>query len=147
PAQGAVRTIEIKERRPSELARVVPALPDHGLPGHGVAVSVPLGGDPYQTVLPGATWPLLARTRCHARSTLDPDDLVDDELPALVRLCATLIARFQARGLELCGVDLPARAGAIAADAGRRGKELSSLPWDLAQESKAAFAIWKARKA
>jgi uncharacterized protein (DUF2252 family) len=136
------RLLELKERRPSVLARVIPAtpFPAHGRPAR--AMTVAMGGDPYQCVLHAAAGDCLVRTRCQARSVVALAPLDAGDLRRLMQVWAQLLAAFHAAGLAGLVADAPAHGAAIAADAGRRARGLAAQAWELARFNHEAFAAF-----
>jgi len=138
------RMLELKERRPSEVASVVigqPFAPHAALAGH----TVHLGRDQWHAVLPAAPWPLLVRTRDHARSALPLDGLDDDDLRTIVSLWATLLANFHLAGTRPLVADLRAHAAAIADDAGARERALADASWRIAEAMRTAHQRFRSR--
>ena len=136
------RMLEVKERRPSEVAAVIlgqPFTPHVAAPHH----TVRLGRDPWQTLLSAAPWPLLVRTRDHARGVLDVAKLDDADLRTTVSLWATLIANFHLAGTRPLVTDLATYAARVADDAGRRTREVSDGAWKIASEMRAAHRIYR----
>jgi uncharacterized protein (DUF2252 family) len=102
-ARWSQRVVELKERRPSVLARWVPASP---FPAMGqAAATVPMGRDPYHAVVPAAPDPLLARTRCHCRTPIDLTACDAGDLTRAARLYGQILAAFHCRGLMHLAVD------------------------------------------
>ena len=102
-ARWIQRIVELKERRPSVLARWVPASP---FPAMGqAAATVPMGRDPFHAVVPAAPDPLLARSRCHCRTPIDLAACDDGDLTRAARLYGQLLAAFHCRGLMHLAVD------------------------------------------
>lgn len=141
---GGWRMLELKERRPSEVAGVVlaqPFAPRADVLGH----TVTLGRDPWQALLPATPWPLLVRTRDHARSVLAVDDLDGDDLRTVVSLWTTLLANFQLAGTRPLVPDPAAHAAAVAGDAGRRGKAVADASWTIAEAMREAHGLFRRR--
>jgi len=138
------RMLEVKERRPSEIAAVVlgqPFIPHLAAPGH----TVRLGRDPWQALLPAAPWPLLVRTRDHARGVVDVANLDGDDLRTMVSLWATLIANFHLAGIRPLVADAAAHAAAVADDAGRRDKRVGEVAWEIAGAMREAHRLFRRR--
>ena len=136
------RMLEVKERRPSEIAAVIlgqPFIPHVAAPGH----TVRLGRDPWQALLPAAPWPLLVRTRDHARSVLAVDELDGDDLRTTVSLWATLIADFHLAGTRPLVDDLAAYAARVADDAGRNSKRVTEVAWSIAGAMREAHRLFR----
>jgi len=136
------RMLEVKERRPSEISAVIlgqPFTPHVAAPNH----TVRLGRDPWQALLPAAPWPLLVRTRDHARGVLEVDRLDADDLRTTVSLWATLIANFHLAGTRPLVADLAAHAALVADDAGQRAREVSDCAWRIAGEMRAAHLLFR----
>ncbi|MGC4054364.1 MAG: DUF2252 family protein [Paludibaculum sp.] len=139
----AFRILEVKERRPSELSRLLPAHPFDPRTAKPLALTVPLGRDPWQDVMPGEAWPFLVRTRCHARSVADPAEDSDDDRRSLVKLWATLLANAHLRGLASLGVEVEHTAAAIAADARKRRADLARLCAAMPERNRAAWQAFR----
>ena len=111
-----LRLIELKERSPSVLSRVIPVSPfsawmreDRPRPECSI-----MGGDPFQRVLRLATGEYLARTRCHTRAVLALDTLDGGDRRRLGHLYGQLLATFHWQGLSQLTPDAAERCGAIA---------------------------------
>ncbi len=98
-----LRLVEVKERRPSVLARFVAV--DPFPPRDAPPASVPMGLDPFHGVVPAGAGMLMARTRCHARTPLDLGACDDGDLVRAARLFGQLLAAFHCRGLVSIGVE------------------------------------------
>lgn len=113
-----LRLIELKERAPSVLTRVMPVSPFVPWIAPGAAAPQPvcstMGGDPFQRVLRTAAGDCLARTRCHTRSTLVLDDLDTGDRRRLGHLYAQLLATFHWQGLSQLTHDPLTRCTAVA---------------------------------
>lgn len=113
-----LRLLEVKERAPSALSRVLPASPFTPWGAAQPVVST-MGNDPWQRVLHAASGEYLVRTRCHTRGTIDLDELDEGDWRRLGHLYGQLIATFHWRGLTQIAPDAASRCGAIAAAATR----------------------------
>lgn len=135
-ARWIQRIVELKERRPSVLARWVPASP---FPAMGqAAATVPMGRDPFHAVVPAAPDPLLARSRCHCRTPLDLAGCDDGDLIRAARLFGQLLAAFHCRGLMHLNVDRNPLAAA-----GKPGaKDLAGWAQDLAEWNLACAGLF-----
>ncbi len=113
-----LRLIELKERAPSALTRVLPASPFVPWVAESAPATQPvcstMGGDPFQRVLRTAAGDCLARTRCHTRATLDIATLDGGDRRRLGHLYAQLLATFHWQGLAQLTPDAQARCAAIA---------------------------------
>lgn len=138
---NAWRILEVKERRASELSRLLPAHPFDPRAARPLALTVPLGRDPWQAVLPGEPWPFLVRTRCHARSVVDPAKGSNADRRSLVKLWATLLANSHLSGLASLNVEVAPTAAAIAADVAYQRQSLAALSAEIPTWNHAA---WKA---
>ena len=125
------RLLEIKERPPSCLERVIGVTPFP--PRDGRPITVPMGGDPYQRVLALASGRVLVRTRCHARVPLDTTTCDEGDRLRAAHLHGQLIARFQWTGLQRLSVEAARIGSDIATTAhqeaprlGRHGVQLAS---------------------
>ena len=136
---NAWRILEVKERRASELSRLLPAHPFDPRAARPLALTVPLGRDPWQAVLPGEPWPFLVRTRCHARSVVDPAAGSTADRRSLVKLWATLLANSHLAGLASLNVELAPTATAIAADVAYQRKSLAALSAEIPARNRAAW--------
>ena len=125
-----LRLLEIKERAPSALGRILPVSPFTPWMQDGVAQPVcsTMGGDPYQRVLHAAAGEYLVRTRCHTRATLDLATLDPSDRRRLGHLYGQLIATFHWQGLTQLAPDAAERCAAVAK---------ASAAWDerLTQQS------------
>lgn len=144
---SSFRLLDVRERRPSELARVLPAHPFDARVANPATLTVVHGRDPWQTVLPSAPWPLLVRTRCHAHHPVDPASGSAADRLALAKLWAGLLANAHLRGLDRLGVAVPAAAEAIAADALRRRSELAALCAEVPRWNRDAWRTFRAETA
>jgi len=113
-----LRLIELKERAPSALTRVLPVSPFTPWISATAPATQPvcstMGKDPYQRVLRTAAGDCLARTRCHTRDTVDIASLDNGDLRRLGHLYAQLLATFHWQGLSQLTPDVDTRCGAIA---------------------------------
>ena len=110
-----LRLLEIKERAPSVLSRVMPVSPF--VPwGAAQPVVSTMGNDPYQRVLHLASGSYLVRTRCHTRDALDLTTLDPSDWRRYGHLHGQLLATFHWRGLSQLLPDAADRCQAIAAD-------------------------------
>jgi uncharacterized protein (DUF2252 family) len=111
-----VRLLEIKERAPSALARVLPVSPFTPWMRDGVAQPVcsTMGNDPYQRVLHAAAGEYLVRTRCHTRATLDLATLDPSDRRRLGHLYGQLIATYHWQGLSQLTPDPAEHCAAVA---------------------------------
>ncbi len=111
-----LRLLELKERSPSVLTRVIPVTPFapwlHA--ERPIPVCSIMGGDPFQRVLRLAAGQYLARTRCHTRAVLDLDQLDSGDRRRLGHLYGQLLATFHWQGLAQLTPDVAARCAAIA---------------------------------
>ena len=113
-----LRLLEIKERAPSALTRVLPASPFTPWGAAQPVVST-MGSDPWQRVLHASAGEYLVRTRCHTRETIDHDLLDAGDWRRLGHLYGQLIATFHWRGLTQLAPDADKRCAAIASATGR----------------------------
>ena len=113
-----LRLIELKERAPSVLTRVLPVSPFTPWVAATAPATQPvcstMGKDPYQRVLRTAAGDCLARTRCHTRDTVDIANLDHGDLRRLGHLYAQLLATFHWQGLSQLTPDVEQRCAAIA---------------------------------
>ena len=113
-----LRLIELKERAPSALTRVMPVSPFTPWVSATAPATQPvcstMGKDPYQRVLRTAAGDCLARTRCHTRDTVDITSLDHGDLRRLGHLYAQLLATFHWQGLSQLTPDVNQRCAAIA---------------------------------
>ncbi len=111
-----LRLLELKERSPSNLSRVIPVSPfaPWMRANHPQPVSSTMGGDPFQRVLRLATGEYLSRTRCHTRAVLDLSTLDGGDRRRLGHLYGQLLATFHWQGLTQLTPDVGPRCAAIA---------------------------------
>lgn len=113
-----LRLIELKERAPSALTRVMPVSPFTPWVSATAPATQPvcstMGKDPYQRVLRTAAGDCLARTRCHTRDTVDIANLDDGDRRRLGHLYAQLLATFHWQGLSQLTPDVTKRCADIA---------------------------------
>ena len=138
-----LRLLDIRERPPSALARVLLTTPFPPLAGPASRLSVTLGGDPYQRLLhgPGSTYAV--RSFCHCRQTPDIGDLDETDLLRLARAWGHLLAGFHLRGLRGLRVDATVRAREIAVEATEARKDLSRQAWELAAHLDRAYLAFR----
>jgi hypothetical protein len=140
------RLLELKERRPSALAAFLPVHPFAPLPD--TRWTLPMGGDPWQRIVPLGAGEALLRTRCHARTVLDPATLDAGDRLRLVRLWGQLLA--VAHLTSAAGIGQPARgvAAVIANHAHAHAATVGMLAWELARwtrDAHRAFAKYSPR--
>ncbi len=111
-----LRLLEVKERAPSTLTRVLPVSPFTPWQRDGIAQPVcsTMGNDPFQRVLRAAAGEYLVRTRCHTRATLDLTTLDAGDRRRLGHLYGQLLATFHWRGLGQLMPEVNARCTEIA---------------------------------
>ncbi len=141
PRHAQLRIIELKERLPSTLARVLAVTPFPPAVAGRADLCVTMGGDPFQIVLRGAGGRYLVRSRCYTRESIDPTTLDDGDALRAFRLWGHLLARYHADGLTLLGVDVAAHIRRVAEEAEAQAFMLAEQARDLAELHRAA---WKA---
>jgi hypothetical protein len=136
-----LRLIELKERAPSALSRVIPMSPFTPWMSPTAPATQPvcstMGKDPFQRVLRTVAGDCLARTRCHTRATLDIARLDDGDVRRLGHLYGQIIATFHWQGLSQLTPDVDQRCAAIATTALAQSKELVGLSGTLANHLRA----------
>jgi hypothetical protein len=138
-----LRLLELKERRPSVLAGVLPAQPFAPRRATTPCLTVAMGGDPCQRSVRLGASELLLRTRCHTRSVLAPARLDAGDRRRLAGTWGQLLAAFHVNGWLLLGRDAAEQAAAVAGDVRRRGAQVAARADGLARllaSAHAAFA-------
>ena len=130
-----LRLLEIKERSPSTLSRVIPVSPfaPWMRANHPVPVCSTMGGDPFQRVLRLATGEYLTRTRCHTRAVIALDTLDNGDRRRLGHLYGQLLATFHWQGLSQLTTDITERCAAIAAACATANETLPKQAFLLAE--------------
>lgn len=139
-----LRLLELKERRPSTLAGVLPVQPFAPRKATMQGLTVAMGGDPCQRSVRLGASELLLRTRCHTRTVLPLATLDAGDRRRLAATWGQLLATFHVRGWTLLGRDAADKATAVAADAGRRGGLVLVRAMDLARLLASAHAAFAA---
>ncbi|MBA3708935.1 MAG: DUF2252 family protein, partial [Planctomycetes bacterium] len=142
-AAGRLRLLEIKERSPSALSRSIQLHPFTPTSGPDAALTVAMGGDPFQRIIHGPASTYLVRTRCHARRTVDVASLGQTELERLAKVWGMLLASFHVRGLRGLRCDVEARTRAIASEAASGSKDVARLAYELAAFTNKAYSAFR----
>ncbi len=140
---GRLRLIEIKERPPSALSRYVQVHPFAPAPGPAASFTITMGNDPFQRVVHGPSGTYLARTRCHARRTVDVAALEHVELERMAEYWGVVLANAHVRGMRALKCDVDARTRDIAVEAGAAAKDLARLGWELAAFTNKAYGAFR----
>lgn len=137
------RLLELKERRPSILSAILPAQPFAPLTTR--PWTLPMGGDRWQCGVPLGFGDALLRTRCQARTVLDPAALDEGDLIRLVRLWGQLLA--VAHLTSARGLGLPSHrvAAAIVVHAKRQGDAVAEQAWKLVDWTRDAYRAFRSR--
>lgn len=135
-----LRLLELKERRPSTLAGVLPVQPFAPRKATMQGLTVAMGGDPCQRSVRLGASELLLRTRCHTRTVLSVAALDAGDRRRLAATWGQLLATFHVGGWTLLGRDAADKATAVAADAERRGGLVLVRAIDLARLLASAHA-------
>jgi hypothetical protein len=143
PRSERLRLLEIHERPPSALARLLAVQPFAPMAGPAQRLTVALGGDPYQRLLHGPGMSYSVRTFCHCRQVLDLQRLDDAELHLLSRAWGMALAAFQVRGLRGMKVDVSTRCREISAELGEARKDLARQAWEHAAYLDRAYAAMR----
>jgi hypothetical protein len=131
------RLLELKERRPSVLSAILPAQPFAPHTTH--PWTLPMGGDRWQRCVPLGFGDALLRTRCQARTAINPAELDDGDLIRLVRVWGQLLA--VAHLTSARGLGLPAKrlAAAVVVHAKRQGDAVAEQAWKLVGWTRDAY--------
>ncbi len=139
-----LRLLELRERRPSTLAGVLPVQPFAPRQTTMQGLTVAMGGDPCQRSIHLGASELLLRTRCHTRKVIDLTVLDAGDRRRLACTWGQLLARFHVNGWTLLGRDAAEKAAAVAVDAARRGTQVAERARDLTRLLTSAHAAFSA---
>ncbi len=135
------RLLELKERRPSVLSAILPAQP---FAPHCIRPwTLPMGGDRWQRSVPLGFGDALLRTRCQARTVLDPAAMDDGDQVRLVRLWGQLLAVAHLTSARGLGLPAKRQAAAIVVSATRHRDDVVEQAWDLVDWTRDAYRIFR----
>ena len=133
----APRLLELKERRPSVLSAILPAQPF--APSSTRPWTLPMGGDRWQCRVPLGFGDALLRTRCQARTVLDPTTMDEGDLLRLVRLWGQLLAVAHLTSARGLGLPAKKQATAIVVNAKRHADAVAEQAWKLVTWTRDAY--------
>jgi hypothetical protein len=135
------RILELKERRPSVLSAILPAQPF--APMTTTPWTLPMGGDRWQRAIPIGVGDALLRSRCQARTVLDPTTLDDGDLIRLARLWGQLLAVAHLTSARGLGMPVKRQAAAIVVHATKHRSEVAELAWELVRWTREAYRAFR----
>ncbi|HEX3133627.1 MAG TPA: DUF2252 family protein, partial [Planctomycetota bacterium] len=135
------RILELKERRPSVLSAILPAQPF--APMTTTPWTLPMGGDRWQRSVPIGVGDALLRSRCQARTVLDPTQLDEGDLIRLMRLWGQLVAVAHLTSARGLGMPAKRHAAAIVVHATKHRGAVAELAWDLVRWTREAFRAFR----
>lgn len=133
----APRLLELKERRPSVLSAILPAQPF--APSSTRPWTLPMGGDRWQCSVPLGFGDALLRTRCQARTVVDPTAMDEGDVVRLVRLWGQLLAVAHLTSARGLGLPAKRQAAAIVVNATRHGEEVAEQVGKLVAWTRDAY--------
>ncbi len=141
--QGRLRLLEIRERPPSCLARLLQGVPVPPVAGAASSASLVLGHDPLQRLFHGPVRTYSVRSSCHTRRRVDPGQLGSSDLERLARAWGFLLANAHLRGLKILRVDLAALARDIGQELGEARQDMARLAWEHAAVMERGYAAFR----
>lgn len=136
------RLLELKERRPSVLSAILPAQPF--TPMTTTSWTLPMGGDRWQCAVPIGVGEALLRSRCQARTVLDPTELDAGDRIRLARLWGQLVAVAHLTSARGLGLPAQRQAAAVVVNAQKHVKDVADLAWELMRWTRSAYRAFRA---
>lgn len=135
------RLLELKERRPSVLSAILPAQPF--TPMTTTFWTLPMGGDRWQCAVPIGVGDALLRSRCQARTVLDPADLDAGDRIRLARLWGHLVAVAHLTSARGLGLSAKHQAATVVVNAQKHGQDVADLAWELVRWTRDAYRAFR----
>lgn len=135
------RLLELKERRPSVLSAILPAQPF--APATTAPWTLPMGGDRWQRAVPIGVGDALLRSRCQARTVIDPGALDAGDRIRLMRLWGQVLAVAHLTSARGLGLPAERQAAAVVAHAAKHQDEVADLAWELVRWTREAYRAFR----